>query len=150
MKSVFRVPFKHKGNHRCEAAVLTCIDFRFMEEYFQFVKKCLGIKHFDFPSVPGAAKTINEDNELAHACLIVPCELHHVKKLVLINHADCGAYGGAGRFANKTAEEMFHRQELLTAKAKLAKKFPDKEILTFFAKLDDDGENIDFIEVFGE
>lgn len=147
MMSVFKVPFKHKGNHRCEAAVLTCIDFRFIEEYLEFVKKHLGIKHFDFPSVPGAAKTINEDRQLAHDCLMVPCELHHVKKLVLINHADCGAYGGAGRFANKDEEEVFHRQELLKAKAKLSQKFPDKEILLFFAKLDEDGENIDFIEI---
>ena len=55
-----KIPFKFKDVHHCEAVVLTCIDFRFWRETLEFVEKKLGIETFDFPSLPGAAKAINE------------------------------------------------------------------------------------------
>lgn len=144
---IWKTPFEHQGKHSCEAAVLGCIDFRFRKAFSRFVHEGLGIEHFDQAGVPGGAKTINDNHDLAHACLSVPCELHDAQKLILINHADCGAYGGLKRFAgNKDEEEAFHRQELLKAKASLAKEYPDKEIITVFAKLDDE-QHIQFIKV---
>ena len=56
-----KYPFKYKKIHYCSAVLLTCIDFRFWRETVDFVETELRIQDFDFPSLPGAAKAINEN-----------------------------------------------------------------------------------------
>lgn len=142
-----KLPFQYKNIHACEAVVLSCIDFRFWRETVKFVEDELGIKSFDFPSLPGAAKAVNEcaEDDIALQCVSVPCGLHHVKKIVIINHQDCGAYGGSKEFnGDQTAEQKFHSAELKKAGEKLASKYPDKQIILIYAKLVDNGEKIEF------
>lgn len=144
------VPFKFKDIHSCEAVVLTCIDFRFWKETVEFVELELGIKNFDFPSLPGSAKAINESigDDLAMSCISVPCDLHHVQRIVIINHQDCGAYGGSGKFNGSDEEEQkFHEEELKKAKDKILTKYPDKEVVLVYAKLTDEKENVNFLTV---
>ena len=145
-----KIPFKFKDVHHCEAVVLTCIDFRFWKETVQFIENELEIKTFDFPSLPGSAKAINESNDetFVFGCISVPVELHHAEKIVIINHQDCGAYGGSAKFNNdEKAEQEFHGQELKKAKEKISAKYPDKEIILIYAKLVDDKDSIEFIAV---
>jgi len=149
-----KIPFRYKGVHSCEAAVLCCIDFRFWRETVEFVEKSppaggLGIKSFDFPSLPGAAKAVNESNDgdITELCTDVPCALHHAKKIIIVNHEDCGAYGGSSKFQNGEEEQDFHEGELRKAKAKLSAKYPDKEIILAYARLVDNQENIEFVIV---
>jgi hypothetical protein len=138
--------FKFKDIHSCEAVVLCCIDFRFWKETAEFVEKELGLKSYDFPSLPGSAKAINECNDLANSCISVPCDLHHVQKIVVVNHQDCGAYGGSKVFNGDSGiEQKFHEEELKKAKAKILEKYPEKEVILVYAKLTDKGENIEFI-----
>ena len=145
-----KLPFKFKNIHACEAVVLTCIDFRFWRETVKFVEDGLGIESFDFPSLPGAAKAINEamsDDAIAVQCISVPHDLHHIKKAVIVNHQDCGAYGGSKVFnGDEAAEQSFHEAELKKAKAKVLAKYPDLEVILVYAKLTDNGENIENIE----
>jgi carbonic anhydrase len=143
-----KTSFKFKDVHSCEAVVLCCIDFRFWRETLEFVEKEMGLNSFDFPSLPGSAKAINESDNLAFACVSVPCDLHHVKKIVIVNHQDCGAYGGSGKFnGDETAEQKFHEEELRKAKAKILEKYPEKEVVLVYAKLVDDGESIEFLTI---
>lgn len=145
-----KVPFKFKNIHSCEAVVLSCIDFRFWKETIEFVDRELGIKNFDFPSLPGSAKAINESNDeqFVFGSISVPVELHHAKKIVIINHQDCGAYGGSAKFNNdEKAEQEFHEKELKKAKNKILGKYPDKEITLIYVKLVDNKENIEFLVI---
>lgn len=143
-----KVAFKFKDIHHCEAVVLCCIDFRFWRETLEFVEKELGIKNYDFPKIPGAAKYINEKNDLAMQCISVPCGLHHAEKIVIVNHQDCGAYGGSAKFNNDSeAEQKFHEAELRKAKNIIAEKYPDKEIILIYAKLVDEKDGIEFIVI---
>ena len=146
-----KLPFKFKNIHSCEAVVLICIDFRFWRETVKFVEDGLGIKNFDFPSLPGAAKAINEcvgDDDIARQCISVPHDLHHIKKVVIVNHQDCGAYGGGKVFSgDEKAEENFHEAELKKAKNKILARYPDLEIILVYAKLVDNGESIEFIKM---
>ena len=141
--------FNYKGVHSCEAVVLTCIDFRFWKETVEFAEKELGIKSFDFPSLPGAAKAINESDgeDLAMSCISVPVDLHHAAKIVIINHQDCGAYGGSAKFSGDEEEQKFHEEELKKAKDKILEKYSDKEVVLVYARLVDDGENVEFVKV---
>lgn len=114
----------------------------------EFAEKELGLKEFDFPSLPGAAKAINEKSDLALGCISVPCDLHHAKKIVIVNHSDCGAYGGSVKFnGDAGAEQKFHEEELQKAKDIILERYSDREIILVYAKLVDDGENIEFIRL---
>lgn len=145
-----KTSFKFKNVHACEAVVLACIDFRFWKETVEFVEKELGIKSFDFPSLPGAAKAINEsqDETFVFGCIDVPVNLHHAKKIVIVNHQDCGAYGGSAKWSGDgEAEQKFHTEELQKAKEKLSAKYPDKEIILVYAKLENDQNDINFVRI---
>jgi hypothetical protein len=146
-----KVPFKFKGVHECEAVVLACIDFRFWKDIENFVEQEMGIASYDFPKLPGAAKSINDclsEVDIAMKCIGVPCDLHLVQKIVIVNHADCGAYGGSSQFNGDTeAEQKFHEGELRKSKDKVLKEFPGKEVILVYAKLVDDGENVEFLMV---
>ena len=146
-----KLEFKYKDIHNCDAVVLACIDFRFWKETMKFVEDELGIKSFDFPKLPGAAKAINEcrdEMNVALECIGVPCDLHHVSKIVIVNHADCGAYGGSAQFnGDVEAEQKFHEGELRHAKEKISAKYPKKEIILAYAKLIDGGENVGFLRI---
>lgn len=143
--------FKYKNIHSCEAVVLACIDFRFWKETMKFVEEELGIKTYDFPQMPGAAKAINDclsEVDIPMKCIGVPCNLHHVEKIVIVNHADCGAYGGSSQFkGDDAAEQKFHEGELKKAKVKIEAFFPGKEIILAYAKLADEGESVEFLRV---
>jgi len=78
----------------------------------------------------------------------VPCDLHHVEKIVIVNHADCGAYGGSKQFnGDLEAEQRFHEGELRKAKEKILAQYPGKEVILVYAKLVDEGGSIDFIRI---
>lgn len=145
-----RVAFSYKDQHSCEAVVLACIDFRFWKETIQFVEEELGIKTYDFPKMPGAAKAINDclsEVDVAMKCIGVPCDLHHVSKIVIVNHADCGAYGGSSQFkGDSEAEQKFHEGELKKAKEKISAQYPGKEIILAYAKLVNEEEEIEFVK----
>lgn len=146
-----KLPFKFKNIHSCEAVVLTCVDFRFWRQTLEFVEKELSIKSFNFPSLPGAAKAINEcvsDEDIAMQCVSVPYGLHHAKKLVIVNHQDCGAYGGSKVFnGNKIEEQKFQEAELKKAKTKILGKYPELEVMLVYAKLADEGESVEFVKL---
>jgi len=146
-----KTPFKFKDIHSCEAVVLACIDFRFWKETMKFVEVELGIKSYDFPKMPGAAKAINDcqgETDVPMQCIGVPCDLHHAEKIVIVNHADCGAYGGSKEFkGDDEAEQKFHEVQLKSAKEKILKYYPNKEVVLVYAKLTDEEENIEFIRL---
>jgi hypothetical protein len=147
MSENFKLPFRFKGAHHCQAVVLACIDFRFWKETMNFIEDFLGIESYDFPKLPGSAKAINEskDGDISMMCVGVPCDLHGVEKIVIVNHSDCGAYGGLKKFdGNQDEERIFHHQELRKAKGVISEKYPEKEILLVFAKLVNDQSEIEF------
>lgn len=150
MENNFGVPFRFKGIHHCDAVVLACIDFRFWKETMQFVEQNLGIESYDFPKLPGSAKAINEsqDGDVSMMCLGVPCDLHGVDKIVIVNHSDCGAYGGSGKFEGDVlAEQQFHETELRKAREIVLEKYPEKEVVLAYARLSANQEEVEFVLV---
>ena len=147
MEKSFIVPFRFKGVHSCQTVVLSCIDFRFWREAVEFCDELLETKNYDFPSLPGAAKAINESqkDDISLQCISVPFELHDANRIVIINHEDCGAYGGSARFNNPAEEQKFHEKELRQAKEKILNIFPDKEVMLAYARLIGNQKNVECI-----
>jgi len=59
--------------------------------------------------------------------------LHHTKKVMLLSHHDCGAYGGFTKFENDREKELaFHTQEHKKAQQTIKAQFPEMQIESFF------------------
>ncbi len=122
--------------HTCEALVLSCIDFRFHEGFLDKVRTELGIASFDIVALAGGAKNIVSPESQAFVDVVlrnleISAKLHGIKKIILTNHMDCGAYGGSKSFASPEEETNFHKSELSRARAIVQKQFPKLDVETY-------------------
>jgi carbonic anhydrase len=111
--------------HNCDAIIISCIDFRFQKFIEEWEAKNLGESKFDRVALAGGIfdlYTILKQVELSY-------KLHSIKKVILVNHEDCGAYGAAGTY------EM-HTNDLGEAKAILYKLYPKLEVDTYYLHLE--------------
>ena len=72
-------------------------------------------------------------------------QLHHIKKLIVVDHRDCGAYKVAFGTAFKgegAAETTQHKSVMQQVKAKLAKTHPDLTCEFYLMALDGKAERI--------
>ncbi len=135
----FIVPNDSLSKHECPLAVIKCVDFRFRSSDQEFVESGLGYKDFDLYSWPGSAKDVLKNNgfkvSFTEKIVAVSKNLHNVKKLLLLWHWDCGAYGGSKNFAGVSEEEATYLKDLQTVKEMLVKDLPqDLEILMAYSK----------------
>ena len=137
--------FEHPSslNHYTAGAfVVRCFDNRFWRVFHTFVKS-LGLEHIDLESVAGGAKIFaSPEKESDCDFLLRELEksilLHHVKKVMLFTHHDCGAYGGFAHFENDRDREFaFHQKEHHKAAAAISGQFPGLFIEGYF--LDEKG-----------
>ncbi len=126
--------------HTCKALVIHCMDFRFIESLRQWLNS-VGLKNdYDLVSVAGAAKNIvspsqSSDRDFLLRQIETSKRLHHISEVYLINHLDCGAYGGAKAFSDQNAERNQHVSDLKAAKEILQKQFSDLAVKLVVAKL---------------
>jgi len=137
LKKVF--PFTApKANYLCDAAILWCFDNRFDLTVRNFLLD-LGVAHPDSIKIAGGAKCLaspdhDGEREFVLQQIRLSMRLHGTKRVMLMLHSDCGAYGGlAGRFnGDSIAEAAHHRQELQRAAANLTAAIPGIEVQTYF------------------
>ena len=108
-----------KAATRCDACVVTCMDFRLYKDYsLDDFLKTLGVNTYDLIAVPGAGKTLIDTNsrEMVLNGIKLSLELHNAQTIYLLHHKDCGAYGGSKSFETPDAELENHTKELKNAK----------------------------------
>ncbi|MBI2337667.1 hypothetical protein HYU95_00630 [Candidatus Daviesbacteria bacterium] len=113
------------SDHSCDSVVITCIDFRFQDYINKWIAENFPVRSFDRVALAGGVF----DSDYVFKQVEISKRLHHIKKVVLINHEDCGAYGEAG-----TAEK--HAEDLQNAAAKIKEQYPDLEIKAYCLLLD--------------
>ena len=59
-------------------------------------------------------------------------ERHDISRVILIDHVDCGAYGGSKRFSSQIQEEKFHIKQLKKAREIILKKYLKLEVYLFY------------------
>ncbi len=111
-------------DHKTEALIVTCIDFRLQEAINNWISQNFSPKTFDRVALAGGVKNL----EVILTQIEIAKRLHHINKVVLINHEDCGAYGEEGT-------EEKHSEDLKTAKEKIQSQFPDLTVETYYLKL---------------
>ncbi len=134
----YHIPDGQMQKHHCSTVVVGCIDFRFREANDAFVEETFKDKDFDTINFPGGGKNFVADTpereSFVKAIEKVCVGLHDVKRIVIMNHWDCGAYGGSKHFHDAAAEEAQHVQDLEIARAFLQERFPDLEIVIAYNK----------------
>lgn len=125
----------NNNNHELpEALVLTCIDFRFQDKLKNALQK-MKIKKYDLLALAGGAKNLASPAKMIYQKTILDniklaADLHKIKKVILCNHIDCGAYGGSGKHKNIREETVFHKSELKKAESIIKKTFSNLKTKT--------------------
>jgi len=118
MEKVFHFDTPHDP-YTADAAVVMCFDLRFNLAFHKFLKK-IGAPNYDLIKVAGGAKCLaspdnNAEREFVLEQLRKSIRLHQTKRIVLMVHSDCGAYGGSNAFASPAEEAKHHEDELRQA-----------------------------------
>ena len=101
------------GAGKCENLVLMCIDFRFQVQAGELLRYA-GYRDYDLVCLPGASKAISDasSRQTVFHAIEVALEAQKVKRLIIVDHADCRAYGGSEAFSSPEEEEAFHAEAL--------------------------------------
>lgn len=134
LKSVFM-----SISHTCDALLLTCMDFRLHPQLAEMLRRDYNIS-FDQFTAAGAIKNSvspekKEDADFVLRQIEKSIKLHQIKKIILVNHTDCGAYGGSKAFESPTIELARHKEDLNKASKIVRENFPQLEIDCFVAIL---------------
>jgi carbonic anhydrase len=136
VKKVFHFE-SSREKYLCDAAILWCFDSRFELGFRKFLKRS-GVTNSDSIKVAGGAKCLASPNHTAEREFVleqirISIELHSTRRVILMVHSDCGAYGGLAAFHNDSAAEAAHHEtELRRAAANLTAVIPGLEILGYF------------------
>lgn len=121
-------------SHTCHNLVLTCMDFRFRNIHDDFIKS---LGDSDRVSLAGASKAIVDKDTQAAILkqLVLSNQLHGATNIYIVDHEDCGAYGGKKAFQSDQEELNVHQDNLTKAKELILKELPQVKVIGKFAQL---------------
>ena len=121
-----------RAENTATALVLSCIDFRFLEAERSFLALQNLTNHYDWTALAGASLALNNFPQSADTTtfwdqLDLSYQLHHIKKVVIIDHQDCGAYArqiDPLLSQNSDRERQVHRYYLSQAYWTIGDRYP--------------------------
>lgn len=143
---IFRPIYRFKGIYQCDTAVIRCIEFRNRKEDRSFVRFSLGFDSFGLIGFAGSSKAFLRGSKSAWKAVSLACNHEGCKRIVLMHHADCGAYGGQGVFGGDViAEEKMHRSEMRQMKEKILEKHPNVEVIMVYVRMIEDFTKLQYV-----
>jgi len=126
--------FGATGNY--EAMLLTCIDPRFPQPTINYMKKRHMVGKYSQFTFAGASIGVVAPAFKTWAPafwdnLAASMQLHHIPKVIAMNHRDCGAAKiayGADAVKDKATETATHKAALLEFKKQVAEKQPSLKV----------------------
>jgi carbonic anhydrase len=119
------------AEHITDAIVVHCIDFRFQKYLDPWLQERFGHDNYDRVSLAGAVY----DFDSVERQIEISDRLHKIKKVILINHEDCGAYGAEGNYER-------HQADLEKAEKRLEKEFGHLDVEIYYLHLDGEFERM--------
>ncbi|HEY4694875.1 MAG TPA: carbonic anhydrase [Candidatus Nanoarchaeia archaeon] len=114
---------KKSPDESIEALVIRCIDYRFVTQSREFKEAKGWINQYDLLTFPGASKNIHH----LFDAIEISNRLHQPKKIVIMDHEDCGAFGEDDSFED-------HRRSLKKAEKLLNVVFPEIPVELYYVK----------------
>ena len=108
----------------CEALIVHCMDYRLQRYLNDWLDKNPGVGNYDRIAIAGGVLDIYP--ALKHIELAI--RLHKIRKVILVNHEDCGAYGLAGTFER-------HKADLIEAERKIHALYMNLMVEKYYLKL---------------
>ena len=129
-------------NKKYKAMVLSCIDPRFQSVVINYLRKRkLNGKYSSFTIAGSAIGVTDQKFKKWHKTfwdnLETSIKLHKIKKLIVINHRDCGAakiINGKKKFDNFN-EAKIHKNSFTKIKKRFKNKYPNLKIETNLVSL---------------
>ena len=116
------------------------MDFRLGSAIRDYLNENSLYNDVDIISMAGAAKGLNSEPAGAlEGQIDLSKRLHTINTVILMNHTDCGGYGGRGAFDSTEAEREHHLAELENAASRLKEKYPELTIKKVLADIKEDG-----------
>lgn len=126
-----------KGHYVADACIVWCFDDRFTGLLHEFTKD---LENFDLVKISGGAKVLAEGpspaRDFVQEQIAVSLRLYGTKKIILMLHEDCAAYGGSKRFADRETERGFYADQLVAAEEFLKGAMPDAVVETYYGAFD--------------
>jgi carbonic anhydrase len=133
-----------------EALLLSCMDFRLMAEIAKYMDSRFLTHNYDHVVLAGAS--LGALNEKTPAWgqtfwdhLDVAMKLHHIKKVIVMDHRDCGAYKvfiGPEHMKDAASEKEVHSWNLNRLKLKIKERQPELEVELLLMDLEGKVETI--------
>jgi carbonic anhydrase len=137
MRKVFHFDAPREKYH-CDAAIVWCFDNRFQVGFAKYLKR-QGIVNSDPIKIAGGAKSLaspehESDREFVLDQIRKSIRLHGTRRVILMLHSDCGAYGGlAGGFGGDARLEAERQEEELRRAAECVRRaLPAVEVEAYF------------------
>jgi carbonic anhydrase len=132
------------------ALAITCIDYRLVDDAVHFFDGRKMTNDYDQVSLAGASLAAVSDkfpssNAAFWDHIGIAKTLHHIKKVIVVDHRDCGAFKvafGKDYKADHAGERAQHKAVMEQVKARLAKTHPDLESEFYLMALDGKAERI--------
>src|SRR5256885_10369194 len=125
-----------RAKYHCDAAIIWCFDNRFELGFRKFLKR-IGVVNSDPIKVAGGAKCLASPEQESERQFVLDqirksMRLHGTRRVILMLHSDCGAYGGLDRFDDPDHERSHHREELSRAAENLERAISGVTVETYF------------------
>lgn len=141
-------PARAAGN--VEAMLLSCMDFRLLDETVRYMEARHLTNGYDHVILAGASLGALTDkfpewNKTFWDHVKVAKDLHHIKKVIVMDHRDCGAYRvvyGVDYGKQPELETKVHEEHLKKLAAKLKEVHPDLGVELLLMNLDGTVETI--------
>jgi hypothetical protein len=128
-----------KEHYTADACVVWCFDDRFYKLLKAFGKQ-ENFGHIDLVKVAGGAKALaggpSPDRDFILNQIGTSVRLHGTKRVILMLHRDCGAYGGSKAFADADAEKAALTEALRQARDFVKSELPELSVDARFADFD--------------
>lgn len=132
-----------------DVLLLTCMDYRLINEVEAYMT-ARGLRdNYDHLIVAGASIGVNYKTEWAAVFwehLDIAIELHHERRLLVIDHRDCGAYKllmGEANVAGASKELAAHVNQLQVFRQSVKDRHPELEVELALMSLDGSVQIID-------
>lgn len=117
--------------------VIHCIDFRFRHQIADWIAENLN-DQADLVAIAGVSKALNDEasRDVVLYQIEIANKLHDMTRVHLMDHVDCGAYGGSKSYSDKAAEVAMHQEELKKAAQIVKAKLPSLTVKTYVVDFD--------------
>ena len=136
--------------HHAKAFLVTCMDFRFINDEVNHMQDKGYDVNFDTFVLAGVSIGMNQTKypeweKTLYDHIEISKSLHHIKKVILFDHLDCGAYKTfCPGFKDEEEERDLHKEQLKIAAEKIKKKFSDLKVV---CKIMDTKRNVEKVLV---